>query len=139
VTTKRSRRAEGFTLIEVLVAMVLLAIGLMALQGMGIMAIKSVGFAERNTRAAAMASEWTEDGLNILRSNLQPEAFSCTLANGDQVERTLDVANPNLPRVTVTVTPEPRGGTPQPYALSSSVFLPNGVSPNVSNATHPCK
>lgn len=131
------RREGGFTLIEVLIAMVLLAVGLLALQGLGVMAIQTLGFADRGSRGAAMASEYLEDGLRSLRNDLVPRSFSCTV-NGDVLTREVDTTNPNLPRVTVTVTPEPRGGTPRPYTVSASVFRSAPLSGTPSTAATPC-
>lgn len=140
---RRSGRG-GFTLIEVLIAMVLLAIGLLALAGLGTSAVRTVGLADRNTRAAALASAWLEDGLSLLRRPVpeRPPAFSCTLSpSGDQIVRqvVVDAATPNLPRVEVTVTPPARGGTSRPYTVSSSVFINQPLPATApANAPNPC-
>ncbi len=144
-TEVRPRACErGFTLIEVLIAMVLLAISLMALVPLGVVAVRQTGLADRNTRSAAQAAEYLETALSQLRehsldSNLPLPAQLClTLPNGDVVSRRVRTAgndpatSARLPRVEVTVTPEPRGSTPRPLTANSSLFVPNGItdSPN---------
>jgi hypothetical protein len=123
---------------EVLIAIVLLGVGLLALQSLGILAIRSVFQADRTTRSAALASEWLEDAVGFLRINRRPPDFSCTLANGDRLVRALDLTNPSLPRVTMSVTPEPRGGTERPSVFASSVYLATPVLSPPSDARTPC-
>jgi prepilin-type N-terminal cleavage/methylation domain-containing protein len=129
---------NGFTLIELMIAIVLLAVGLMVLQSLGVSAAKSVWLADRTTRSSTLAAEWLEDGLQLLRQGRRPPVFSCTLANGDRIQRTLDTTDPNLPRLTVTTVPEARGGTERPNALSSSIFLPVSNLAAVNVPRTPC-
>lgn len=127
-TSAYEKRLEnGFTLIEVLIALVLLSVGLLGLEALGIMAVRSVALADRNSRSATVATLYLEDAVQQIRQNMRPA--SCTnqlLANGDRVTRAvvmggaLNVAS----QVTVTVTPEPRGSTPRPYTIGTRVFSP---------------
>jgi prepilin-type N-terminal cleavage/methylation domain-containing protein len=124
---------SGFTLIEVLVAMVILAIGLLGLTALGVNAVYSVGLAERNTRAAATATRYVEDAVAELRRNVVPEQRCDTLPNQDRVSREIALSGSLLnggrrARVTVTVTPEPRGRTPHPLSMSSHVFSASGFN-----------
>lgn len=129
VTAGRTLRERGFTLIEVLIAMVILAIGLMGLQALGVRSVRSLGEADRNSRAAATATRVLENALGQLRMSALPARMCQTLANGDVVSREVDVmANRRLVQVTVTVTPEPRGTVPRPFTTQSHSYLPDPVS-----------
>ena len=138
--TDLPRRAGegGFTMLEVLFAMIILAVGLLALQGLGVMAVKTLGVADRKSRSAAVAAEYLEDGLRLIRANQLPSSFACPVgAYGDNVQRTVDnTTNPNLPSVTVTVTPAAGSGTPLPFSMTASTFVSTPVSA-VSSST-PC-
>jgi prepilin-type N-terminal cleavage/methylation domain-containing protein len=65
---RRPLRREGFTLIEVLIAMVILAIGLLALESMGIGAARLVARADRQSEYTAMATADLEAALNQFRN-----------------------------------------------------------------------
>ncbi len=136
-TEARPHRRQGFTLVEVVMSMVLLGIGLMMMVPLTISAIRTVGLAERNSRAAALATQYLEEALLDLRQNRLPGQLDCTLANGDKLVRTINVTNPNLPVVTVTVTPSRRASTPQPLTVRSSVFTPTAIIGTVTNASCP--
>jgi type IV pilus modification protein PilV len=112
----------GFTLIEVMVAMVLLAVGLLGLQALGIHATRATGAAEKNSRAAALATSFMESTLQQIRAG-SPAAQQCqTLPNGDQVSVAVTVAGGNE----VVVTVRPAGEASPIYRIESYVFLPNG-------------
>jgi prepilin-type N-terminal cleavage/methylation domain-containing protein len=65
---RRPSRREGFTLIEVLIAMVILAVGLLALEAMGIGAARLVARADRQSEYTAMATADLEAALNQYRN-----------------------------------------------------------------------
>jgi prepilin-type N-terminal cleavage/methylation domain-containing protein len=129
VFAARAGRERGFTLVEVLFALVILAVGLLALQALSVVAVRGAGLADRNTRAVSTAMRYLEDAVAELRlERLAPE-LSCTFWNGDQLVRAVEVgSNPRLARVTVTVVPEPRGSPPRPYTASAHVFSPDGFA-----------
>lgn len=128
-------RRQGFTLIEVLIAMVILAVGLLGLSSLGVTAVRSVGLGERNTRASAVANEYLEDALEQLRRDDVPDQFCDTLPNGDIVSRQIAFSSSNhLARVTVTVTPEPRGSAPNPFSATSHTFSPNTFTGPISGS-----
>jgi type IV pilus modification protein PilV len=61
VRTERNLAEAGFTLIEVLVAMVILSIGLLGVEALGIGAARSVVRAEEQTRLATAATREMEE------------------------------------------------------------------------------
>lgn len=119
-------------MIEVLIALVILAIGLLGLQALGILAVRSVAVANRNSRSAAVATRYLEDALQqIQQDTARPQ--SCNgrqLPNGDVVTRTVFIANSATEpsRVVVTVTPESRGLTQRPYTVTGYVYFPEILS-----------
>jgi prepilin-type N-terminal cleavage/methylation domain-containing protein len=70
VKTERGPRGEaGFTLIEVLAAMVILSVGLLALEALGIGAARSVASADRQTRYTAVATRVMEGRQQEIRQS----------------------------------------------------------------------
>lgn len=63
------RSDAGFTLIEVLVAMLVLAVGLLGVQALGIGAVRSVVRADAQTELAAIATATTEVEQQAIRQN----------------------------------------------------------------------
>lgn len=118
---------HGFTLIEVLIALVILAIGILGLEALGIYAVRAVAQADRNSRSAATATLYLEDALQQIRNDRIPQ--SCTgklLANGDRVTRLVTIGSSaaTASRVMVTVTPASRGTLQQPYTVSGLSYTP---------------
>jgi prepilin-type N-terminal cleavage/methylation domain-containing protein len=107
---RRRRGREGFTLVEVLVAMVILAIGLLALEAMGIGAARMVARADRESEFTALASDRLERVLNRVDQGqaAQPgvEELPGSVVVQTAVAQTA-VAGRTLYTVTVTVTPPP--------------------------------
>ena len=68
-TDHRLTGEEGFTLIEVLAAMLVLAIGLLGLQALGIGAARSIVRADHQTELAAIATATIEARQQAIRSN----------------------------------------------------------------------
>lgn len=121
-----SRRRGGFTLIEVLVALVILAVGLLALEALGIGAARMVNKARRQSEYLAVATSELERVTGLLRSNQNP-AGGTTPVRGGTMRTTVTSAN-NLWTVTVVVTPtrsDALVGTNQPVTISANVFRPN--------------
>lgn len=125
----------GFTLIEVLIALVLLAVGLLALEGLGIYAIRSVALAGTNSRAANVAMRYLEPALDSLSRGHFPASLNCSLANGDRIVRVVNVSNPRLPQVTVTVTPAPTALAAAPITVNSYVYSWNPTVGAVPSST----
>jgi type IV pilus modification protein PilV len=126
-TEKRGPRAQsGFTLIEVLVAMIILAVGLLGLEALAIGAARSVASAQHRTMLAAAATQEIEDRVQAIRSN--PSAVSngakCRDEAAVQIRICTTIASPTglpgLRRVTVQV--QRLVGQPLPYSVSSYVF-----------------
>jgi type IV pilus modification protein PilV len=118
----------GFTLIEVMIAMLILAVGLLSLTGLGVRGVRSLGEAGRNTHAAVTATEMIEGARSELRRNQLPEQQCDTLPNGGVVSRAVAVQNNRrLVRVSVTVTPDSRGRAPRPFAVQDYSLLPQPV------------
>jgi prepilin-type N-terminal cleavage/methylation domain-containing protein len=113
VKTRRRRPARGqggFTLIEVLVAMIILAVGLLALEGLAIGASRRVATANRMTEFTLIASEELETTLEQVRKGQNPASGNRELANGTAIARVVGsapVAGRQLWTVSVTVTPPP--------------------------------
>lgn len=131
--TEHAGKREGFTLIEVLVAMVILALGLLGLEALGIGAARSIALAERQSDYATIASDSLESALFQLRQGGIPMQFCRTdLPFQDKMSREVDLTNPQLAQVTVTVIPNPESyNAPQSnFEISSSLYLqaaPAGV------------
>jgi prepilin-type N-terminal cleavage/methylation domain-containing protein len=98
----------GFTLIEVLIAMVVLAVGLLALESMAIGASRSIATANRMTEYTLIASQQLETTQERARSNLNPASTDVRLANNTRVQtvvaRNVQAAG-TMWTITVTVTP----------------------------------
>ena len=106
---RRRRGREGFTLVEVLVAMVILAVGLLALEAMGIGAARMVARADRESELTALASDRLERVLNQVDLGQVPQPAVADV--GGSVVETLvaqhAVAGRMVYTVTVRVTPPP--------------------------------
>jgi prepilin-type N-terminal cleavage/methylation domain-containing protein len=112
---RRPSGRKGFTLIEVLVAMVILAVGLLALEAMGIGAARMVARADRQSEYTVMATAELEAALNTFR---ETGAVASDTRNDGPATITR-VATPLAGAVTggvtvtgmmVTVTVAPRSG-----------------------------
>lgn len=107
-------RRDGFTLVEVVVAVVILGVGVVAVAGTFGNSARMVGQGWRFTRAAAIASQ----RLETLRRQANSTSPRCTaLASGTQTSGSITqtwtvTANGNLRNIRVTVrVPRPRGAS----------------------------
>ena len=115
LATRRARR--GFTLFEVLAAMVILAVGLLALEAMGIGAARMVVRADRQSAYTQAATDHLERVITTIEqtaANTVPNYPAIpTGPNGATITRTITrnvVGTRTEYVVTVNVTP-PVGGT----------------------------
>lgn len=121
------RSRDGFTLIEVLIAMLILSVGLLGLEALGIGASRMIVRAEKESRVSTLAATHLETGLAAVRAN-PALRYSCTqpMTGGDSVCVTVatiaGVANTR--RVTVTVKPRPSAVRLRDFEVSSSVYDP---------------
>lgn len=91
--TDRMRNANGFTLIEVLAAMVILAVGLLALESLGIGAASAVRRADVKTTYTAVATDEMEQAINELhRTPAIVQNRTRTTDTGARVYRTVTTA-----------------------------------------------
>ena len=123
-------REAGFTLIEVLIAMVILAVGLMGLEALGIGAARSVAFAQRQSQFTVDASAEMERAVQAIRGGATAVESSCRkVAGNDQLSVVFINTNQLLPQVTVTYSPDPnRRPTPPAVVLTGAVYAPQRVS-----------
>lgn len=117
------RGQDGFTLIEVLIAMVILAVGLLGLEALGIGAARLVGRAERQGDYITAATTRLETTMAQLRntSGPTPPALQTEEIPGAQL-RTESVGNGRLWTITVTITPTDSAHVKDTYVLSGNVF-----------------
>lgn len=99
----------GFTLVEVLIAMLILAVGLLGLEAMAIGASRTIATANQMTEYTLIASQQLETVLAQARSGQNPGPSVTALANGTtvdtNVQRNPQGAAGTLFTVRVTVTP----------------------------------
>ena len=134
-TEQRRTGEEGFTLIEVLIAMVILAVGLLGLEALGIGAARSLAQAETRNETVAAATAAMEQAQQRVRRALAGsnppvigtgESCETSAATGAEVcadvqTRSTDgsLAQGNA-RVVVTVTP----ALGEPFTITSYLFDP---------------
>ncbi|MBW3654626.1 MAG: prepilin-type N-terminal cleavage/methylation domain-containing protein [Gemmatimonadetes bacterium] len=105
----RPRGDAGFSLVEVLVAMVILAIGLLGVEAMAIGASRQIGMANRTTQYTLIATQELETELKEVRLGRPANTRHYGLDNGTTVSVLAEPAvQPDLStlwNLTVTVTP----------------------------------
>lgn len=111
----RPRGREGFTMIEVLIAMVILAVGLLALEAMSIGAARMVARADRQSEFTAMAATELETALNQFRQTGIVTTGSrnegpATITRIPLTQGTTNTGQITLNTVSVQVTVSPRTG-----------------------------
>lgn len=121
------RSQDGFTLIEVLIAMVILSVGLLGLEALGIGASRMIGRADKESRMSTLAATHLERELTRARTNPAPRSSCAVPADGvDTV--CVNIASiagvANTRRVTVTVRPRQGSVRVGSFEVSSSVYDP---------------
>ncbi len=109
------RSESGFTLVEVLVAVVVLGIGITALVGSSAMVTRMVGRGQMETRAAQLASKRLET-LRRVANSTSPRCTSGAFANGGPltsqgVTESWQLSGTTPRTVTVTVSYRTARGT----------------------------
>jgi type IV pilus assembly protein PilV len=126
------RVRHGFTVVSMLVAIVLLAVGLISLAGANAQTVTMQTLAQNRTSAIAIARAYMEQVRT--RDPWLLESEPAEALNGDGVpasggrfvrKLTVTVTRNNLIRIVVQVT-YPRGT--QPVELTTSFFRGNGLS-----------
>lgn len=118
---------EGFTLIEVMIAMIILAIGLLALEGLGLQAVRSITQADRASGYAALARDSLESALHTARAGRLPVQFCLDgLPFGARLSRQVDVSVSELVRIIVQVTFPSTSDESlvEEFRLESSLYMP---------------
>lgn len=126
----RARSSGGFTLVEVLVAMVIVAIGVMSLQALGIGAARALALADRRSGYATLASDSLASAIHQLRRGKVPSQFCASGPRvGERLARTIDLSEANLASVSVSIVPGPESADgSESFTIQSSLFLPYGLS-----------
>jgi type IV pilus assembly protein PilV len=108
-TMRRFKDAEGFTLLEVMITVVILAIGLLGLAGLQIVAIKGNSFGQQMSVASTLAQNQLEELRQTAYSSLS-DGFDTYIdqVNGVTYNRAWDVIpdvnHPDWMRVEVTIS-----------------------------------
>jgi prepilin-type N-terminal cleavage/methylation domain-containing protein len=109
-TWQVTKKSAGFTLTEVLIAMVILSVGLLGLSAMTVAMTKSLAFGNKLTTATALAQKKLEEIKNtsytdVTSANYPLEDYN-TIAGYPQFSRsvTITIDSPIANTKTVTVT-----------------------------------
>jgi len=124
------RRDAGFSLIEVLVAMVILAVGLLAVEAMAIGAARQIASANHTTEYTLLASEQLETEILRLRTpgeNPQQRDFQVNGARVQVVPTSAPVAGVTgaggtMWTIAVTVTPPSTLTNVRPVTVTARAF-----------------
>lgn len=92
-TEKRVKGQAGFTLIEVLAAMVIVAIGLLGVQALGVGAARSVARADLQSEVAAIATATIEARQQAIKQNPAgaPTGETCATDAGSGIDLCVNV------------------------------------------------
>jgi Tfp pilus assembly protein PilV len=129
---ERVRARKGFTVISMLVAVILLAVGLMSLARASAQTITMQTLAQNRTNAIAISRAYleqirTRDPWTVVSEPTRAVDAEGVIAANGYYQRTVSVSvtRQNLLRVDVMVT-YPRGT--QPITLSTAFFRGNGLA-----------
>lgn len=135
ITDTRRLKEEGFTLIEVLVAMVILAVGLLGLEALGIGAARAIALADRQSGYATLASDSLESAMHQLRQGGLPARFCIeALPFGERMSREVTVTSHTPPaeegqfiEIVVRIIPNPDSfnSPADEFRLEGSRYLPS--------------
>jgi prepilin-type N-terminal cleavage/methylation domain-containing protein len=125
-----STEPRGFTLIEVLVAMVLLGVGLMAVQALGFSAARSTALAERHTEYALAATRTMEQVIDSLRSGLPVASCSAVAdAQAATFEVFREIRGDGAGRLRIVVEARAKAGMagqPPAWQIETDLYLSGG-------------
>ena len=105
IQIKSPRKGEkGFTLIEVLVAIVILSVGLLGMASLTVAIIKGNQLSNDLTTATTLAQDKMEQNRNTSYSSVSPETKAVLPSPNDEYKREVEVTEANdMKTVTVTV------------------------------------
>jgi prepilin-type N-terminal cleavage/methylation domain-containing protein len=122
----------GFTLIEVMVAMIILAVGLLGLQALGIGAIRAVHQGQKNTEFAVVAASHLEEAAHkVRRGCLVASESGHEVHSDDAVVVTRSItASGDLREIIIQVAPSAarQHVDPTPFTLSSNARVTGDCS-----------
>jgi type II secretory pathway pseudopilin PulG len=126
----RAARRSGASLLEVMIAMVILSVGLLALQAFAMSAVRSLALAERTTRSSAAAVTSLEQAIGQLLLDSIPADLECLLQDGSSFRRDA-LEEPALERyrVSVSLTPPPSHSALRPIYLETIVRSSGAIYP----------
>jgi prepilin-type N-terminal cleavage/methylation domain-containing protein len=110
----RKSKDKGFTLIEVMAGMVIMAVGLLLLLPMMVTSIRANSYAQNSTEASMLIKDRMED----LKNMANPTSGADTVGS---VTRSWAIANAgvNLTQITVTVNWVDQQGRPHSNSMTS--------------------
>jgi type II secretory pathway component PulJ len=125
---------SGGTLPEVVISMIILSVGLLALQVFALSAGRSLALSERTTRNSVAAVTALEAAVALLLLDSVPEALDCVLADGGRLVRE-SVEQPELQRtrVAVSLVPAPGASAQSGFVLTTIVRTQGDFRPATSS------
>jgi type II secretory pathway component PulJ len=125
---------SGGTLPEVVISMIILSVGLLALQVFALSVGRSLALSERTTRNAVAAVTALEAAVALLLLDSVPEALDCVHADGGRLVRE-SVEQPELQRtrVSVSLVPAPGASAQSAVVLTTIVRTQGDFRPATSS------
>lgn len=118
---QRLHGESGFTMVEVLFAMILLAVGFLGLQALAVGSIRMIARADRQAELSMAASQEMEVAFQQIRAGQTPQS-RCTATAEFRVSRLVEQLDTRTPRVTVTATAPGAPVLVQPVVLQASLY-----------------